>query len=200
MARNIWAISDTHFRHANILTFTHSKDGSLIRPGFATVDEMDEFMLEKWNSVVMPGDIVYHLGDVVMGPKEGFIPFFNKLNGRKRLCVGNHDDIKWLAPSGMFSKVYMWRIFRDFGFVLSHVPLHPSSLLRPVDTDEPVLNVHGHIHQNDSPDGPYVNLSVEKIDYTPVHIEEIRNLWKQQQKSKSSKIDTEQSLASESAS
>lgn len=32
----------------------------------------------------------------------------------------------------------------------------------------------GHIHQNPSPEGPYRNVSVEAIDYTPVNIEELR--------------------------
>jgi len=29
----------------------------------------------------------------------------------------------------------------------------------------------GHIHQNPSPPGRYINVCVEAIDYTPVHIE-----------------------------
>ena len=76
MARDIWVMSDTHFRHKNILTFRDSSTGKLVRgDDFASVDEMDEHMIERWNSVVKQGDLVYHLGDVVMGeaplPVEG---------------------------------------------------------------------------------------------------------------------------------
>lgn len=35
----------------------------------------------------------------------------------------------------------------------------------------------GHIHQNSSPDGPYFNVSVEAIDYTPVNIEDINTMF-----------------------
>jgi calcineurin-like phosphoesterase family protein len=181
MARDIWVISDTHFRHANILKFTDNTTGKLIRPQFTDVDAMDEHMIERWNSVVKQGDIVYHLGDVVMGDQEWFKKNWPRLKGSKRLIVGNHDDIKFLAGGGFFQKVSMWRMFPEFGLMLSHVPLHINSLYRypPKDnteTFEPVamLNVHGHIHQNPSPEGPYRNVSVEAIDYTPVNIEELR--------------------------
>ena len=33
------------------------------------------------------------------------------------------------------------------------------------------LNVHGHIHTNPSPDGPYKCVCVEQIDYTPLDID-----------------------------
>ena len=178
--RDIWIISDTHFRHANILKFA-DRNGNLIRPGFEDVDAMDEHMIERWNSVVKQGDIVYHLGDVVMGDKEWFKKNWPRLNGSKRLIVGNHDDIPFLSNGGFFKKVQMWRMFPEFGLMFSHVPLHPSNLLRLKekggnwpDDCESLLNVHGHIHQNPSPEGPYRNVSVEAIDYTPVNIEELR--------------------------
>lgn len=63
-------ISDTHFSHARILEF-ESDDGRPVRSGFSSVEEMDEAMIERWNSVVGPKDKVYHLGDVairVAGP------------------------------------------------------------------------------------------------------------------------------------
>jgi len=176
--RDIWVISDTHFFHKNILTFTDSASGKLVRGDrFDDVDAMNEHMLEQWNSTVNPGDIVYHLGDVFIGAEEDFQKFWPKLNGSKRLVVGNHDDIKYLSSGGFFQKVSMWRMFPEFGLMFSHVPLHPSSLRRgaPNDPDAPILtNIHGHIHQNPSPEGPYRNVSVEAIDYTPVNIEELR--------------------------
>jgi calcineurin-like phosphoesterase family protein len=188
MSRNIWVISDTHFNHANMLKF---KDwtGEFTRPGFRDVEHMDEMMMDNWNSVVKPGDKVYHLGDVVMGPNpEAWMQAnWNKLHGSKRLIVGNHDDIKMLARGGWFAKIQMWRAFMDFGLMFSHVPLHQGSLLRPkssagdtlvteADAWTTTLNVHGHIHSNPSPEGPYRCVCVEQIDYTPVNIEELR-IW-----------------------
>jgi len=181
MSRDIWVISDTHFRHSNILKFTDSHTKKLVRPGFSDVDEMDEYMIQQWNSVVKEGDIVYHLGDVLIGDIEWFKKNWPRLKGSKRLIVGNHDDIKFLSSGGFFKKIGMWRMFTEFGLILSHVPLHTSNLLRLLDKTKiypddaiELLNVHGHIHQHKSPDGPYKNVSVEAINYTPVNIEQLR--------------------------
>ena len=48
----IWIISDTHFAHANILTFK-KKDGTLVRPGFNDVQDMDDYMVKQWNGPVL---------------------------------------------------------------------------------------------------------------------------------------------------
>jgi calcineurin-like phosphoesterase family protein len=75
----------------------------------------------------------------------------------------------------------MWRMFPEFGLMLSHVPLHPSNLLRMSkengvwpDDCETLVNIHGHTHNNGSPDGPYISACVELRDYTPVHIEDLQ--------------------------
>lgn len=176
MTKDIWLVSDTHFCHQNILNFRDSRTGKLVRPGFADVQHMNEHMIEKWNSKVKQGDIVYHLGDVAMGPdcQEWMKKNFNRLQGSKRLIVGNHDDVKFLAVGGWFKKVMLWRLFAEYNLLLSHVPLHPlsSSRGRP-DQPQIMCNVHGHIHQNPSPEGLYINVSVEPRNYTPVHIEDV---------------------------
>jgi calcineurin-like phosphoesterase family protein len=184
MSKNTWVISDTHFGHANILNFMDD-DGNLIRGDFENVDHMNECMIDNWNSVVKNGDSVYHLGDVFFGPKENFEGLWPKLNGSKRLIVGNHDDIKYLAGGGFFKKVMMWRMWPEFGLLMSHVPVHESSLKIFVkhkgyeegdvgDVQEHLMNIHGHIHQNPSPSPNHRNVSVEAINYTPVNIEELR--------------------------
>ena len=176
--RNIWLISDTHFFHEKILTFTDGATGELIRGSrFANVTEMNECMADNWVSTVKKDDIIYHLGDVMIGPKEEFLTLFNKLPGRKRLILGNHDDAKFLVQNNVFQKVLMWRMFPEMGLLLSHVPLHESSLRHgnPHDPNvKTMLNVHGHIHQNLSPTINHRNVSVEAINYTPINIEEIR--------------------------
>lgn len=173
MSRDIWFISDTHFNHENILNFKDSS-GEIIR-NFSCVEEMNVHIAECWNSVVKKGDKVYHLGDVFFGNKEEFKAFWPRLNGSKRLVVGNHDDVKFLSSGGFFQKVYESRTFGEFGFLASHRPLHQSGLKRYGRDTEYFLNVHGHIHHNKSPEGPYLNVSVEALNYTPINLDEVRS-------------------------
>lgn len=162
--RNIFIVSDTHFGHSNILNFTDSETGNKIRPEFSCVEEMNEVMVDRWNSVVHDEDIVYHLGDVYFGDGHKVL---NRLKGRKRLILGNHDNGKASYLQCNFQKVLMWRMFPEFNCVLTHVPIHESSLYK-VD-----YNLHGHIHQQKSPSPRHINCCVEVQDYTPKHIEEL---------------------------
>lgn len=161
----IFFLSDTHFSHTNILSFVRD-DGTPVRPEFSTVEEMDEYMIEQWNSYIRPEDRVYHLGDVAMNTPT-ISRVMPRLNGNKRLCLGNHDpDV--LALRTYFKKIVLWRIFKDEGFVCSHIPLMPGQFRHKV-----VLNVHGHIHQNLIDDPRYFNVCVEHHDYRPVHMDEV---------------------------
>lgn len=76
-------VADTHFGHEAILGFCN-------RP-FSTVAEMDEYMVDRWNSTVGENDIVWHLGDFSFGDPEAAIRIHRKLRGRKYLVLGNHD-------------------------------------------------------------------------------------------------------------
>jgi len=182
MSRDIWVISDTHLNHENILDF-RDELGNRIRP-FSSVKEMNDCILDRWNSVVKAGDIVYHLGDVAFGSKEDFKTLWPKFNGSKRLVVGNHDDVKFMSSGGFFKKVSMWRVFTEFGLIFTHVPIHQSGLYTP--GRKGLFNIHGHIHHNPSPEGPYFNVSSEAIFYTPMHIEDLQlygNQWREQNES-----------------
>jgi len=171
---NIWVISDTHFNHANILKFTDSRTGLRVRPEFSSVEEMNETMIQRWNEVVRPGDKVYHLGDVFFGDKDAFKRLWPRLMGSKRLIVGNHDEIPFLASGGFFQKVSESRVFKAERMIFSHRPLHPSEAhVGPPSAGTTLVNVHGHIHQTPSPKGAYINVSVEAIDYRPMAFEEL---------------------------
>lgn len=179
MGKDIWLISDTHFGHESILNFRDGgPEGPLIRGSlFNTVEEMDEHMIDQWNKTVKPGDKVYHLGDLFFGDKERFLKNFKRLKGTKRLIVGNHDDIKWIAQKELFQKIMMWRMFPEFGLLLTHVPIHDTVIFegRFRNFPDSPLNVHGHIHQNPSPSDKHKCVCVEQIDYTPIHIEDVRD-------------------------
>jgi len=94
MSRNIWLISDTHFGHKNIIRFVN-KDGIHIRRRqdgdggwrpFCDIHEHNQYLTEKWNSVVKPEDHVWHGGDF------GSFSAKRHLNGVINLIVGNHDE------------------------------------------------------------------------------------------------------------
>lgn len=163
--RNYWFISDTHFFHENILKWGRD---------FSSVEEMNEHMIEKWNSVVKQGDKVYHLGDVWMGPSshDDRAKLWSRLNGSKQLIVGNHDDVKYLAKSGFFKKIQLWRVWNDKPLLFTHVPVHPDCLHERV-IQAGGVNVHGHTHFNGSPEGPYRSVCVELNNYTPVNLDEL---------------------------
>jgi len=168
--RDIWIISDTHFCHSNILNFVGENDKP-IRPTFVTCKEMDEYMVYKWNSVVKEGDIVYHLGDVYFGPQEFALYYLNRLMGRKRLVLGNHDNGKDSVLHKHFQKIGVWRMFKEYGILMTHVPVHPDSLHR---RGRDLINLHGHIHERKIDDKRYINMSVERWDYTPQHIDRFK--------------------------
>ena len=170
---DIFVISDTHFGHANIITYCN-------RP-FPNVKKMNEAMVERWNAVIKPEDKVYHLGDVYFpGDVTHWSQFFSKLHGHKRLILGNHDNAKDQVLQHTFEKIDAWRMFPELGLLLTHVPVHESALARGpkgnVTKRSKLVNVHGHIHNNLSPAGPYINACVEWTNYKPVHIEDLAKI------------------------
>ena len=170
--KNTWVISDTHFNHAAILTF---KDYAGKPPReFDNVDQMNEAMFDNWNDVIKSTDTVYHLGYVLFGPDkvEWLENNFAKLPGKKHLIMGNHDNPKFLAP--FFKSMMLWKDMSDKGLLLSHTPQHASTLAETHRFGEdPILNVHGHIHSNPSPEGPYKCVCVEQTNFAPVNLEDL---------------------------
>lgn len=167
---NIWCISDNHWSHANIIHLCN-------RP-FQNIDEMDKYMIEKWNSVVNDNDIVIHCGDFALCTKGRFIEIMSQLKGRKILVQGNHDNRSWkFYLDNGFNLVCKY--FSMKGILFTHRPFDYF------DLTEEKLNVHGHIHNNelkhgyDTTDQKRINISVEVINYTPINVEELieKNRW-----------------------
>jgi len=183
---NTWFTSDHHFGHKNILEYEKEA-----RP-FATIEEMHETLIERWNSVVNPNDIVYHLGDFCFGKKNLIIA--KRLNGKKKLVMGNHDTYPTSDYLHYFDKLYGVIFYNRC--ILSHSPVHPNGL-----GSRWMLNIHGHLHSKRvqhainglyslkvnkdaeekeilvrSPfdeqfedDPNYFNVSVEQNNLTPIH-------------------------------
>ena len=85
----IFFTSDTHFNHGKIIEYAN-------RP-FANIDEMDRSIIKKWNEVVKPDDMIYHLGDVAFCRDYDINYYFEQLNGIiKVLSNPWHHDKHWL--------------------------------------------------------------------------------------------------------
>lgn len=81
----IFFTSDLHFGHKNIIRFDN-------RP-FATVEEMDQTLINNWNKKVKSEDLVYILGDISWYSDKQTAEIMNQLSGRKILIKGNHDRV-----------------------------------------------------------------------------------------------------------
>ena len=156
----VFFTSDTHFGHLKALEF---------RPGLNSLEEHNEFIIDKWNSVVRPSDLVWHLGDVALGDKS-FISCVGKCNGRKKLIHGKHDKYKIQEYLPYFKEIY--GVVRAYhGMVLSHVPLHTQNLDFRWHS-----NIHGHIHTPEkyNLDERYFNVCTDVCDFRPVPLDTIK--------------------------
>jgi calcineurin-like phosphoesterase family protein len=160
-----FVISDTHWGDERVIGFTD-------RP-FSDVDHETMVMIELWNSVVSPGDTVFHLGDVVArveDPVSYAHDILSQLNGYKILTPGNYEEN--LSDSEMieagFDEVHFYLEYR--GFFLIHKPRDGVEL----NTNGlPMLHGHKHIETPIYTDYWGLNMSCEYWDYRPVSFEEI---------------------------
>lgn len=173
----IWFVSDHHFNHNNILTFTSKGTNDLIRSGFADIHEMNEYLVEQHNKYVGEFDKVYFGGDVGNRIHE-FLP---RMKGKKRLILGNHDNHKPDVYLKHFQKILSWREFGDRSsyFMFCHYPLHRCSFDYRGRRNDVNFCVHGHLHEKlvrddfDEIDLRYINVSVEQTQYRPLSMTEL---------------------------
>ena len=166
---NLFFISDTHFGHKNILTF-RGEDGNLIRPGFDSIEEMNETIIERWNKTVGDQDKVIHCGDVAFG--RDALKLCHRLKGIKHLVMGNHDGQCIAEYAKIFNKIFGVKYIGKDEAICTHVPIHDNSLRRFG------LNIHGHLHEKKLITGKHFNVSVEQINYIPISLEEIKERLK----------------------
>ena len=170
---NIFLIGCTHFGHENMYKFLN-RDGTRVRHEFADAKEGDEAMVERWNKTVQKGDKVYVLGDVAF--HKTHLATIGRLNGSKVLVKGNHDNLQLAEYAKYFRDVRAYHRLDDL--VLSHVPVHPQSLWREKKNSY-WINIHAHLHSgavmdNSVPDYRYFSVCVERINYTPISLEQIK--------------------------
>lgn len=197
LSDDFYVVSDTHFYHDNIRKFCN-RDTQIAylvdsMPHLSYVKRgpwsQEDFMIQQWNSVVGKDDKVLHLGDWYLWRADGGARFASeilpRLNGDIYTILGNHDkpDAPWaqwgIKVLGDFSQKIAGRKVS-----FSHYPLFYTDLMG----QDYRRHIHGHIHNNGYPKAKgehgfqhgtvktapnQRNVSVEMIDYKPVHIREV---------------------------
>lgn len=142
----IWLVSDWHFYH--------NKEFLYKPRGFSSVEEMNEAIIERHNSIVKPDDDVYCLGDCMLGGADNLNNGLNMmiaLNGRLHLVRGNHDtDKRWNAYSILHNVVEqqnaIYLHYKKYHFYMSHFPTMTSNLEKE-SLHQCTINLFGHTHQ-----------------------------------------------------
>lgn len=189
----IFFTSDLHLGHHNILKYCD-------RP-FENVAAMEEYIVAEFNKVVSKKDTTYFLGDVVMGNKQLTLKAIKKLNGKKILITGNHDNVfnketeKAKKNMGLYLE-YFDEIYDSLeiknksiwptSIKLHHFP-HRNAIItdsadheprfaahRPFD-DGKSLYLHGHVHCKEVVTGERsFHVGVDAHGFKPVSVDTIR--------------------------
>jgi len=182
--------SDLHFSHARISEYSG-------RP-YQDVAGMNDDLIERWNATIGPGDTVYVLGDVALGPIQESLQLVGRLAGRKLLVPGNHDRC-WSGDKRNAKRHEYWieaylaagfeEILEDvvevqigkwsclachFPYSGDHTEQERFSEFRPVDDGRWLL--HGHVHEKWRVRERMVNVGVDAWGGLPVseaHLSEL---------------------------
>jgi len=154
----IYFISDLHLDHYNIIRYCN-------RP-FHSVKEMNSVLINNWNRIVSPDDLIYFLGDMSFGRNSrNALYWLSKLNGNKVCIKGSHDN-------GLKADPFRFIQVRGERVLLIHNPYNA-----PLDWAGWIM--HGHVH-NTQPfldrNRKRINVSVEAINYRPVSLDTIASI------------------------
>lgn len=170
----VWFSSDTHFGHDRAFVYEPR--------GFTSVQEMNEAIVARWNSVVAPDDEVYLLGDIMLNDNDVGMEYLKKFNGKITILRGNHDTnsrIKLYSTAdnvvdcGLYAQVVN---IQGYNFYISHYPTMTSNLDNDAPIKRHVINLYGHTHQMDNfyQDIPFMyHVGMDSHNCYPVEITQI---------------------------
>ena len=159
----IFFTADSHFGHARIIPLCQ-------RP-FADVTEMDETMIRRWNEVVSPDDEVWHLGDFAFYRDARAESVFWRLNGRKSLIIGNHDEDNAAVLALPWQRVEKYVLVKVEGepVFLCHYPM-----LSWPKFSKGAIHLYGHMHGLFAATRSAADMGVDVWDFRPQSMEAIR--------------------------
>lgn len=154
--------ADTHFGHGGAQ--------GLFRRPFASVPEMDDTMVERWNKTVSPADEVWHLGDfAVRRSSAEMARILAALNGTVHLIAGNNDGPKTVSLPG-FASVQCYVELRIDGadLVLCHDPFRSWNRMA-----QGAINLHGHSHGRLKRIPRQLDVGVDVWNFRPISLEQV---------------------------
>lgn len=168
MSQEVFFTSDTHFNHQRVVELSK-------RP-FSSVEEMNEAIIERWNSRVKRGDRVYHLGDFALGRTQDAASIARRLNGQIFLLRGNHDKVaehKLVRDRFIWIKDYFRLKVGDQPIVLCHYAFRTWNEIHYGS-----WNLHGHSHGSleESENLPQCDVGVDCWDFYPASYGEIASV------------------------
>lgn len=178
----IFLTSDTHFGHDREFIWGPR--------GFMSSQEHDETVIKNWNETVGSDDIVYHLGDLMLGDNAHGIECVKRLNGHIKLIRGNHDtDARWKLYETLPNvELIGWADvikYKKYQFYLSHHPTLTSNLDKAPHLRMHLINLFGHTHQQTKfHDGiPFMfHVGLDSNGNKPISLDEAIELMKEETK------------------
>ena len=172
---NIFFTADSHLGHKNVLK--HSN-----RP-FATIEEHDQAIVQNWNSVVQPNDIVYFLGDLALCHPTMALETASRLNGRKRWIRGNHDHDPLVKEC---SRLFEWvKEMCDISIPdadanrgVQHIVLNHYAMRVWNRAHYGSWHLYGHSHGNlpDDPKSQSFDVGVDCHNFTPISYAQVKEI------------------------
>ena len=138
-------IADLHFFHGAL-------NEKMDRRGFASVEEMNEYMIAKWNKRVRKNDDVVIIGDLSWGNVQETNALLQRLKGKLYLVCGNHD--RFVNNKEMNLDRFKWvKHYAELSdnrrkVVLCHYPIMCyNGQYRVDEKGEPkTYMLYGHVH------------------------------------------------------
>lgn len=137
-------ISDMHFYH-------NSLNKQMDCRGFANYEEMNTYMIQKWNEKVTKRDEIYILGDLSIAKGIATNEIVKQLNGKLYFITGNHDA--FLSDPVFNQNRFLWikqyAEIHDEGrtVVLSHYPIFCyNGQYRRKEGKPYTYMLYGHVH------------------------------------------------------
>lgn len=169
----VFFTSDTHFGHRNVLLFNPNR--TVFGPD---IEQMNQGLIDRWNSVVSNSDFVYHLGDFSMGAPKVLVDALRCLQGHIIIVRGNHDrSIKHLMRSGFeeahkeLSLTVLDGENNPHKVFLKHKPPYNRQDWQTETGCEWYL--HGHIHELYARRDKLINVGVDVSDYYPLTFQQL---------------------------